>query len=60
MHSSTKNHLPAVEYADVFASTYDTVKVGLCQVQIFSGSKSGSILDQGGKDGRAEVGLGQE
>ena len=34
--------------------------MGLCQVQVFSRSKSGRILDQGGEDGRAEVGLGWE
>ena len=31
-----------------------------CQVQVFSGSKSGRIPDQGDEDGRAEVGLGWE
>ena len=30
-----------------------------CQVRVFSGSKSGRIPDQGGEDGRADVGLGR-
>ena len=33
---------------------------GWCQVRVFSGSKSGRIPDQGGEDGRADVGLGRE
>ena len=31
-----------------------------CQVWVFSGSKSRRIPDQGGEDGRADVGLGRE
>ena len=44
---------------DVFVF-HKPMKAPTCQIQVFSGSKSGRILDQGDKDGRAEVGLGQE
>ena len=38
----------------------ESANQSICQVQVFSGSKSGRILDQGGEDGRADVGLGRE